>query len=170
MTVLTQELLKTLLRYEPDTGYFYWLKPLGGPVVSGSPAGYVDAQGYHIIGVRGLYEKAHRLAWLYMTGLWPQPEVDHINRNRADNRWCNLREATNVEGRLNSKTRSKYGRGVYAAKSGRFDARIGFRGKVYHIGVFDTPAEASAAYQKARRKFYADLDDKLLSQGGIVPT
>lgn len=84
--MLTQAKLKSLINYNPATGEF-------------SRAGYAKCgtltyQGYVSIQVAGKRYYAHRLAWFYMTGVWPENEIDHKNRVRDDNRWENLREAT----------------------------------------------------------------------------
>lgn len=94
---LTQAQLKATLRYDPKTGEFYRLKGVMGHRV-GSKVGAVQGAGYIKITIEGQRYAAHRLAWLYMKGVWPS-EVDHINRARTDNRWCNLRD---VPHRVNS--------------------------------------------------------------------
>lgn len=91
-TELSSSLLRRLLHYDPDTGEFMWLesprKGWAGKSTKGSPT----TGGYLQILVLGHPYRAHRLAWLYMTGVWPIGEIDHRNRDRTDNRWDNLRE------------------------------------------------------------------------------
>ena len=90
--MLTQSELKSLLHYDPETGLFTWIAPLSNRVQVGDVCSTVAPIGYILIGVRGQKLYAHRLAWLYMTGEWPENQIDHINCVKTDNRWANLRE------------------------------------------------------------------------------
>jgi hypothetical protein len=104
--MLTQERLKELLHYDPETGVFTWLKlnPHATKIKAGDIAGCIDkTKGYVRIKVDGGRYTAHRLAFLYMTGSWPADQVDHIDHIRSNNAWCNLREANPAE---NGKNRS----------------------------------------------------------------
>src|SRR6202035_4009666 len=99
--LLTAERLREFIHYDPLTGVFTWLvlpvcrgpRFVGrGPnqVRVGGIAGCVSkSNGYRRIKIGGHPYCAHRLAWLYMTGTWPKDEIDHINRVRSDNRFCN---------------------------------------------------------------------------------
>lgn len=98
--MLTQARLKELLRYDPDTGNFTWLVRVGGIVTVGNRAGTAQ-KGYIRIGLASKGYQAHRLAYLYMTGAWPNAQIDHVNGVRSDNRWQNLREATHSENQCN---------------------------------------------------------------------
>ncbi len=84
--MLTQAELKAVLHYDPETGIF--------TRYGHNKCGSKTYQGYIGIGIKRKTYYAHRLAWLYMTGVWPSKEIDHKNRIRDDNRWVNLREAT----------------------------------------------------------------------------
>ena len=88
---LTQEKLKTLLNYNPETGIFTWKKR------NQNISGTINNKGYVVIQINNKIYLAHRLAWLYMTGLWPKNDIDHFNQVRTDNRFFNLREATRKE-------------------------------------------------------------------------
>lgn len=94
--MITQKRLKEVLFYNPETGVFIWLeKP--NPYASiklGVQAGGDNGEGYWQININGESYYAHRLAWLYMEGYWPEHEVDHKNLIRDDNRWKNLRHVT----------------------------------------------------------------------------
>lgn len=79
------------LDYNPETGEFRWKNPLTNRVKCGDLAGTFDLYGYKLIGIKGYQYKAHRLAWFYVTGKWPDSEIDHINGIKDDNRLCNLR-------------------------------------------------------------------------------
>ena len=92
---LTAEWLRAVLDYDPKTGLFHWRIDRGGRKARiGALAGSFDATGYIQIMIDGKNYKAHRLAWLYVTGNWPIGDIDHLNGERANNRWSNLREAT----------------------------------------------------------------------------
>jgi hypothetical protein len=97
---LTQERLKELTTYDPETGIFVWKKVTTNRVKIGSKIGSVMANGYVSMAIDTRRYYAHRLAWLYTHGYFPENEVDHINRIRTDNRISNLRE---VSGSCNSR-------------------------------------------------------------------
>ncbi len=86
--------IEDYLRYEPDTGKFYWIKKPSSRISVGSEAGSIGGKGYRQIGFNGRNYAAHRLAWRLMTGEWPELEVDHINGAKGDNRWDNLRQVS----------------------------------------------------------------------------
>jgi HNH endonuclease len=80
---ITAPLLRQVLSYEPRTGTFWWRVSRGGKAIR-SAAGFQSGRGYVNICVGGRHYRAHRLAWLYVTGRWPKEEIDHVNRNRAE--------------------------------------------------------------------------------------
>ncbi len=91
---LTQDRLKELLHYCPETGVFTWIKTNGSRGKKGNIAGSINPIGYLDIGVDSKVYKAHRLAFLYVEGYFPEYGLDHINRNKSDNRWSNLRQVS----------------------------------------------------------------------------
>jgi HNH endonuclease len=93
-----------LFFYDPHTGVFLRRQPQASEHV-GDVAGCRTSEGYWRIHVDGRSYFAHRLAWLYMTGKWPKDQIDHINLDGSDNRWGNLRGATNGQNQANSLTR-----------------------------------------------------------------
>jgi hypothetical protein len=104
--MLTIERLKELLHYDPDTGMFTW-RVNKGPFLAGDVAGRTVKTGkYWRVGIDGKRYIASRLAWLYMTGVWPSYDIDHINRDRQDNRFCNLRDVTTSQNCFNTGKRS----------------------------------------------------------------
>jgi hypothetical protein len=150
--MLTQERLKELFHYDPDTGVFTWLK-CSGKASAGSVAGYVDSLGYRVIRVYGKAYKAHRLAFLYMTGSCPYVATDHINGLKDDNRFVNLRSVTVRQNNMNS-PRSKSNRsgivGVgWLKDKKRWRATITVDGRLIYIGVFSDVADAAAARKQA---------------------
>lgn len=156
LELITQEALKTLLNYNPDTGIFTWLNTCGGRKV-GSIAGAKHPKGYIRIQLKGRTNLAHRLAWVYMTGNWPTKDIDHINGIRDDNRFSNLREATRSENMQNLKQTSTSNRtgylGVYTNRE-KFSARITINGVRNHLGTYNTAEEASEAYLKAKGELH----------------
>ena len=99
-----------------------------------------------------------RLAWLYVTGKWPVPEINYINGDRTDIRWANLREATRSQNRASSRSKNKLGaRGISLSKSGRYVAQIKFMGKLRYLGSFNTVREAKAAYKKAAKRHFGEF-------------
>jgi hypothetical protein len=103
---------------------------------------------------------AHRLAWLWVYGEWPTEDLDHINRNREDNRISNLRLASRSENMANTcgrKDNALACRGVHKLASGKYRAAISKNGKKYDLGIFPELREASAAYKTAQRQLYGDF-------------
>lgn len=91
--MLTQQRLKELLNYNPDTGIFTWIISRG-KARSGHIVSCLDSDGYVVVTIDQKLRKAHRLAFLYMDGYLPENQVDHINRIKHDNRYENLREVS----------------------------------------------------------------------------
>lgn len=144
---LTQEILKYYLYYEPESGAFVWLRPKAQNLKRGYLAGTFGG-GYIHIKVHGDIHLAHRLTFLYMTGDWPKFTVDHINRNREDNRWCNLRDVTNAINCANSRARQFKDYGVYwRSERCKWVARPWVNGKPLILGSFNTKELAIKAVQ-----------------------
>lgn len=160
-TWLDQSLLKTLLRYDPDTGVFTWLQSRGGTARRGSVAGNVQAKGYRYININRHLVGAHRLAWLYVHGKWPESDIDHINRNRDDNRIANLREATRSQNMRNSvrkRTAHSPFQGVcWDKQSNKWLASITSHGRLIHLGRYETAEFAHEAYVKASREVHGEF-------------
>jgi hypothetical protein len=155
---ITQERLKELLRYDPDTGFFFWRKAKGGWGRPGRPAGGTNGEGYRQIGIDRRYFYAHRLVWLYVHGEFPTNCIDHINGNRSDNRLANLRSATVQENNFNVRAvRAASGFvGVYwDERSKKWRASIKANGSATTLGRFSTPEAAHEAYQSAKRILHA---------------
>lgn len=111
--MLSQVELRSQLHYDPDTGIWSWLAPLKhSKMKPGDIAGRLTQAGRWQIRLAGEFYYASRLAWLYMTGDWPIDQIDHINRDRADDRWCNLREATQSQNSYNRDWCDSPGRGI----------------------------------------------------------
>lgn len=149
---LTLERLREVLRYEPENGAFFWLKDCNQKRRAGDKAGNADNKGYWCIMIDGKTYKGHRLAWLWMTESWPEREVDHINLDKSDNRWENLRAASHARNCANTprKVTNRVGaKGIRLTTSGKYVARIMKDQKPYHLGAFVTLKEAKEAYAAA---------------------
>ena len=157
---LTQQALHGQLHYDKSTGVFTRLaKAHSSNSICGKEAGFTDPAGYVRISVLGKQYKAHRLAWLYVTGEWPAEEIDHINGIRSDNRWGNLRD---VSKRVNQQNRRCAREGTATGllgvsrdlKSNTHVARITVDGQLKTIGHFKTAESAYAAYVDAKRIYH----------------
>jgi hypothetical protein len=149
--------LSGVLTYDPDTGIFTWRVSTGPRAKVGAVAGALSKDGYIQIRVDGRLYKAHRLAWLWVTGKGPASEVDHINGSKSDNRLCNLRLATPAENQQNQRCShrdSKSGLLGVTRHRNRWLARITVGGKNEHLGTFDTPELAHAAYLAAKALYH----------------
>lgn len=143
-------LVRMMFNYDPETGLFTRLTSPAPNAPAGAVAGRRNTFGYVQICINGRRYVAHRLAWLYMTGAWPDEEIDHINRDPSDNRWRNLRAATRGQNRVNAGHRRKHDlpRGV-SRVGNRYQAQIRKHGKFCHIGMFGTPEDAHRAWLAA---------------------
>lgn len=93
------ELLLDTLRYEPDTGDWFWLKRTSSRSKPGDRTGNISTNWKNGISRRyvrfnGKLHLSSRLAWFYMTGEWPKQTIDHLNRDALDDRWSNLRDVS----------------------------------------------------------------------------
>jgi hypothetical protein len=151
------ERLRDLLHYDPDTGVFTRLKGWGKKSPAGKKLGSIDAAGYVVFSIEGVQDYGHRFAWLYMTGEWPASKIDHENQNRSDNRWSNIRAATqaeNLRNRGKNKNNTSGFKGVSIAPHGRWRATIRVSGKQIHLGHYSTKEEAAVAYANGARRHH----------------
>lgn len=145
---LTLDYIKTILSYNPESGEFTWT----GNGWDGRPAGTVNDDGYIKIAIHKIDFKAHRLAWAFVHGYIPDRSilVDHLNRVRTDNRISNFRlcnDKQNAENSSKPKNNTTGFKGVAKCKNTtRYRAYICHNRKQIHLGMFDTPEMASAAY------------------------
>jgi hypothetical protein len=154
---LTQKRLKELLMYDPATGIFRWRVRCSGRDTIDSVAGYTNSDGYWKIDIDYRGYNASRLAWFYVTGRWPKDQIDHINTNRLDNRFENLRQASRNENARNRNVsknkKSRLPKGVYY--NGKYyQAGIRVNGKQLYLGTFRTLALAVIAYAEAAKKLH----------------
>lgn len=159
MTTITSDRLRSYLSYDPDTGVFYhkasfFKSKNGKPIRPGWRGGYA------LIRIGGKTYSAHRLAWLYMTGRFPEL-IDHIDMNPANNKWSNLREATRSQNKANQRKRrdssSPY-KGVYwGRRQKKWGAHISFNNKRHHLGYYVSAEMAHAAYAAAAAKLHGEF-------------
>jgi hypothetical protein len=142
--------------YDPETGTFTRTRSVGrhGCHKAGTIARARNSHGYTVIRVDGVLHGAHRLAWLYHHGEWPNV-IDHINGDRSDNRIANLRNVTQTENMQNIRSAPANSKsGLLGAhrfgRSKKWTARIRINGVGTRIGSFDTAEEAHAAYMAAK--------------------
>jgi hypothetical protein len=155
--MLTAKKLREAMHYDPATGVWTRIASKGRSDLVGTVCGSVDGGGYVHIRIDGQRLKSHRLAFLYMTGRFPKREVDHIDLDRTNNRWANLRVATRRQNQGNVRVRSDNVSRVKGVTKfrGRYQARIVLAdGKREFIGSFVSATDAGRAYaEKARAVF-----------------
>ena len=169
MSELTQELLKKVLHYCPDTGVFTWLKRPRSMFTSkrefnrwntrysGKKAGTLREDGYICINILiGAVNRtmllAHRLAWFYVKGTWPNV-IDHINGKKDDNRISNIRDTTVLGNTKNVKIYKTNTTGimgvVWQKDKNKWHAGISVNKKRKHLGYFDNLFDAACARKSA---------------------
>lgn len=153
---ISADYVRRHLNYDELTGIFTWNLPGRGRQL-GKPLGSPQGNGYLSIRVQGVLCLAHRLAWLYVNGTWPEKHIDHINGNRADNSIANLRDVSQTENNQNiQKAQQNSASGYLGVREhkGRFHANIGVNSKSVYLGTFETAELASEAYQKAKLELH----------------
>jgi hypothetical protein len=165
--------IRKLLRYDAETGKLFWLPRPREMFTSdrifgcwnaryaGQEAFTAMTHGYFTGAIMDKSFRAHRVIWAIQTGAWPKNEIDHINRDRADNRWSNLRQATREENARNqgsvSKTSSKY-RGVsWSSRDRVWRAQIQEAGRNRGIGSFRSEIEAALAYDAEAFRLFGEF-------------
>lgn len=155
---ITQQELRDRFDYNPSTGALT-TKPYGvGRSFrrGGRVTGYTRKDGYvHVqVGAQSYY--AHRLIWCWVTGEWPNIEIDHINYNRSDNRWGNLRKATPSQNAF-ARRYDNVLRGIELMPNGKFRARIGVNRRHLHLGCFDSADDAIAVREKVAFELFGSF-------------
>lgn len=153
--------IKSRFNYDPETGIFIY-KHNHNRMKKGDTAGRANTNGHIQISVDGKRYMAHNLAWLYMTGQYPDGFiVDHKDRNYSNNKWENLRKASLSQNSANTKLAksNKSGlKGVSWNKNKRkWIAQIGYQGKKKWIGAFDSKEDAKEAYDKIAKDLFGEF-------------
>jgi hypothetical protein len=158
---LSAESVRSALDYNTETGVFVWKYRFNYKLnwnrrCAGKTAGHLDRLGYIVIGFEGRLRQAHRIAWLYVTGRWPEFQIDHVNLIRHDNRFVNLREATPSENMANTKAHkdglSGFKGVTWCKDKCRWQTQIMVEGVTYRLGRFDTAEEAHEVYKEAAHR------------------
>jgi len=159
--MITQEELKRIIHYNPETGVFTRLIAYARGMSVGSILGSPDKDGYLRIHIYGKTYKSHRLAFLYMTGSIPKNEIDHIDRIKSNNKWSNLRSASRKE---NAANQNKFKTNTSGYIGVRFDKKrhnspkpwkvtIEVNGKKIHLGYYTTAKEGAIVFDLEAIKY-----------------
>ena len=155
---LTQQRLTELFEYDPHAGQFIRKTSSGTRWRAGQIAGTFDKNKYRQIKIDGKVYKEHRLVWLYVYGVWPDGEIDHIDRNPNNNKLSNLRTVSRKENAENIAVHkdnvSKFKGVTFDKRKSVWFARIMHNKVAYHLGTYKSPEEASLAYIKAAKRFH----------------
>lgn len=150
--MLTQQEIKNLFDYQE--GIIYWKVSRSGIKHDGNGAGCLHHNGYKVVCINGKSYRVHRLIWIMFNGDIPNSIfVDHIDRNKLNNKIENLRLATNQENNRNNSSNGF----TWEPEREVFRVGIGIDGKRKHIGRYDTIIDARAAYLRARRKYFGEF-------------
>lgn len=157
---ISAEEVSSVLDYNRETGEFRWKIRASSRKRPGDLAGYYTAQGYLRINLLGRSVPAHRIAWLLCFGEWPSAEVDHINRDKTDNRLANLRAVSTLENALNKDSNivGGSGKGCFKLPSGRWHATVKVNGRTHYVGRFDTQEEGKQASAAASLRLRQQQD------------
>lgn len=157
---ITAEQLREWLIYEPETGLFRYRVPRGR-MPKGTIAGTVREDFRVDINLGGRVYRASRLAWLYMTGGWPQYEVDHRDCVPSNNIWTNLRDVTSTVNKQNirrAQSNKKHspllGAQRVSNRPGLWKSQITVNGRRIALGCFHSDVAAHEAYIRAKRELH----------------
>jgi hypothetical protein len=152
---MEKDYIKSILRYDRKTGFFYWKAKTSKKTVIGKQAGGVDCAGYIVIGISGKTYYAHRLAWVYCYGYEPS-QIDHKDGDRANNAIKNLRECSSTQNIFNAKKAKNNASGYKGVSwhkgAKKWHAYVCHNNKVIYLGLHDSPEKAAQEYLDAVKK------------------
>jgi len=155
--ILAQNELKKALHYNPETGLFTRIKSSSNNSKKTGENYTRNDEGYIRIFVCGKLYYAHRLAWLYMYGVFPKHQIDHINHIKDDNRLINLRKATSRENKKNAPLRKDNKSGVVGVcihkPTQKWSAEIKVNGEKVYLGLFEHIEDAAKIRKEAEIKY-----------------
>lgn len=154
--------LQEYLQYDPETGGIVWIKRKHRGPLPGERAGTLEDNGYIRVQFDGRHYPVHRIAWYFMTGEDPLDfEIDHIDRDETNNRWLNLRLATDSDNQKNQakpKSNTSGVKGVsWHKKKGLWIAHIGLNKKLHHLGYFRLLEHAEEAVREYREQLHKEF-------------
>lgn len=154
---LTQEEVRRLFDYVPETGVVTRKVRTSTSTKAGEIVGAKDNHGYFTAMVNKKVYKLHRIIYLWMTGFFPDGEMDHINGVRDDNRWCNLRTVSRTDNSKNKKLYSNNASGFNGVNwykpYNTWVAKIRINRKDKHLGYYDSLLNAVAARISANARY-----------------
>lgn len=169
------EVLRQLLRYEPETGKLFWRErgsewfSDGHRTAAGNAANWNaryagreaftadSGRGYRVGAIQDRLHLAHRVIWAMQTGEWPDAEIDHADVDGLNNRWANLRPASRPQNQFNTKPHAdnKSGvKGLWQRPDGKWRVRIRADSVPREVGIFNCKTAAAAAYAKASAELH----------------
>jgi hypothetical protein len=154
---LLQKTVREIFFYDKKTGLLRWKIAIAKNIQIGTVAGAPDSKGRIRIGINYRRYLAHRIIWLWVTGKWPEYEIDHEDGVKYNNAWTNLREATPTQNHFNiglKKHNTSGYKGVSLTPSGTWHAKIRIEGKQTYLGTFSTAEDAYRAYCEAAKKHH----------------
>ncbi|AMV00047.1 HNH endonuclease signature motif containing protein [Xanthomonas citri] len=161
--MLTATRLREVVSYDPSTGVFVRVVRLAQRHAAGDRADFLVSSGklagYSRISIDGRRYLAHRCAWLYVHGSWPEHQIDHVNGLKSDNRIANLRDVTCAVNRENMRVRRRDNRsgmlGVHLhTQSQKWRARLQVDGRIVDGGVHETATQAHERYKALKRELH----------------
>lgn len=138
-----------------------WIKKPSLAIPAGAKAGYLSPVGYFIVSFKGVSHLLHRLAWVLYTGEWPDGFIDHIDKDKLNNKISNLRVSSREQNGRNSNSRknssSKYLGVSWCKTSKKWVVQTEFMGKNKHLGRFVDEETAARAYDKFAEENYGEF-------------
>jgi hypothetical protein len=152
---LDQNLLQKIFKYEPNTGVLTHAVNTPPRGKLGTEVGWINGHGYRRISIKGREYPAHKVIWMWMTGTYPLNDIDHIDGDRSNNSWTNLRLSTRSQNLMNQgrKPNNKSGFKGVTSRGGSHSAQFRIGGKIVRIGSFSTAREAAEAYDREVVKY-----------------
>lgn len=132
--------------YFPETGRFVGKR--------GRTVGHTSPNGYIMVGAYGRPQYAHRLAVYIMAGEWPPEDVDHINGDRADNRWENLRLVSRSQNLMNKRSTRELPKNVYKTVAGTYLVALKYEGTTRYFGTHSDLEFACFLAEEVRAKYH----------------
>lgn len=154
--MINAERARELIEYDAQSGQMTWRQSMGRRR-AGAEAGRIVANGYRRMWIDGREYAAHRVAWLIVTGSWPEGDVDHVDMDRQHNAWRNLRACDRSANMHNTKAK----RGIKGVSwdriTSKWRASAHIHGKSRNLGRYECLGLAISAYRKACTDAYGEM-------------